>query len=78
VIKKIIIASCTTLIIFAGLFPPWVFRFRGVNIRHLGYSFIFTPPAGGEIDIRRLFIQWVMIALFFGVIYWFAKNKRQE
>ncbi len=81
------------LIVFFGLVTPWKqdIPIRGLNIeRSLGYSFFLNPPEEGkgsivgsdvvlaEIDYRRLFLHWFLIALVtLGLILSFGNRRKK-
>jgi hypothetical protein len=57
--------------VLMGIFPPWTdsFRFEQVISQGAaGYSFILDPPKAEyfhtiTIDLSRLLVQWVVVAL---------------
>jgi len=87
--EKIVILVAIAIIIFMGLFPPWTYTYimQGTcSEKATGYQFLFWPPApeGGHwrfgiyLDFKRLFLQWVMVAIStFGALLWLKiKNKQ--
>ena len=68
-------------LVVAGLIPPWreVLDLQALHQESpLGYAPIFLPPSGQSgrsvnIDVIRLLVQWVVIALVTGGIF-FALN----
>lgn len=87
--RKKVLAGGLVLVVLIGLFPPWEYTFnsafRGVPIascRPAGYAPIFLPPEpagqppldGVRLDLRRLFVQWALIASITGALI--ALRKR--
>jgi hypothetical protein len=72
--QKLALTIGAVIAILMGLFPPWAcisyFQFVGQS-NPAGYSFILSPPSpetdkpfsGVELDINRLVIQWIMVAI---------------
>jgi CheY-like chemotaxis protein len=75
--QKIMWVSWLLLLMFAGLFPPWLFTVdrsgsgnRTRAEKNAGYHFILTPPQpertyqgyGIRLDTSRLAIEWVSIS----------------
>lgn len=56
--RKVLLCGVVAAVV-AGLFPPWTYR--GILV---GYRFIFgSHNFRGYLDMRRLFLEWVLIAL---------------
>lgn len=82
--QKKIFLSAIIVIVSMGLFPPWTqsMQFSGQDLsKHLGYSFIFTPPKSiisgfdGKINVITLLVQWAVVALLGGgLIYYFKRE----
>ena len=70
--KKNIIASAVLMIVVMGAIPPWTV-FGGPNSNYpgvafpLGYHPIFLAPVIGTIDISRLLLQWILVAIIAGI-----------
>jgi hypothetical protein len=76
------------LIVLIGLVPPWTqsFQIRGISqIREAaGYAPIFAPPKPRfrdedyvvEMNIARLFLQWILVAVAGGTLIWTLKTEK--
>lgn len=52
------------LIALTGIFPPWIAMLQvGTTPRPwpLGHALVTSPPSGGQIDLRSLLVEWVVI-----------------
>lgn len=66
-----------------GIFPPWTDSFHYEQLHSqgaAGYSFIFDPPRAQllhsiTIDVSRLFVQWVVVALTVGCGFLYLKEQ---
>jgi hypothetical protein len=71
----------TALLVIAGLFPPWYFRYAGMK-RHAGLGFILTPPQLGRsaasIDIAQLFVEWIVIAAATFLAAWIMRESGER
>jgi hypothetical protein len=69
--QKTLIAIAALLIVVTGLFPPWTrhvsYMGYGVTIPK-SWSFILSPPYSSSVDISRLLITWVIIAVVTGAL----------
>jgi hypothetical protein len=60
--RKAIVWICTALIAATCLFPPWSSSGR-IEIAK-GYAWLFNPPDQlSHVDLSRLVVQWVLIAV---------------
>jgi len=77
------------VIVAMGIYPPWLYTFtaQGVNSReNAGYNCILTPPQPKEdiapygiiLDIPRLCLQWVIIAIVTGGLIVTFKDKKTK
>ncbi len=60
-----------------GIFPPWTTRSGYTR----GYGFIFSPPNQAvHLDQSRLVVQWMIITLIAGVLYfvWPSPKNQQK
>ncbi len=72
--RRKILALGIGLVALMGLFPPWLEVVKTNRVereRPAGYSVIFSPPkpTGGwwvKIDVSRLTVQWVVVAVIVG------------
>jgi len=71
--RKVLLCAVIAAVI-AGLFPPWnhtqSLAYRPTALKPAGYYFILDSPVpksfsdcGVSLDMRRLFVEWVIIAL---------------
>ena len=52
----------TILIVFTGLYPPWIFQPSPKFWRNEGYSFLWAPPhSRASIDFDRLLLEWIVV-----------------
>lgn len=87
--RRLVLAGGLVLIVLTGLFPPWEYTFSGAaggapitSSRPARYAPIFFPPKpadkslvhGVRLDLRRLFVQWVLVASITGALM--ALRKR--
>jgi len=65
--QQAILFSALILIVFLGLYPPWI-QFARSTIIDIGYAPLWSPPDTTIRDINypRLFTQWTMVALLAG------------
>jgi hypothetical protein len=80
--QKIALLVGFAIIVLMGLFPPWCW-----NIPHGGqyfhqagqYAFLFSSSdynyIGSEIDVTRLFIQWVVVGIATAGIMFLLKDR---
>jgi hypothetical protein len=60
------------LLIGATLFPPWTFKYARSS-----YGFLFHPPYGvATVNLTRLFVEWVLIALVTSGLFFSQSNSR--
>jgi hypothetical protein len=62
---KVILWAGLALIIGMGICPPYHMYQRDIAV-DLGYYFIASPPEYGEIDLKRLLIQWAVVCFAAG------------
>ena len=87
--KEIVVWVGIFLIALMGIFPPFSRTISGVGgtyiERGIGYYFILTQPnyevenwqIGVKLDISRLCVQWVTVAIVTGgLLYIFREKKR--
>ena len=68
-------------LILCCLFPPYHEKIRlgtSYTYRSLSYQSIFYPPQRGEIDFQTLFLEFVIIACIYGVIYVLTKKMHKQ
>ena len=86
--RKILIIAAFIYIIM-GLFPPWVYTydFRTMHSENpAGYALIFDPPwpdgnnegYGVRIDISRISVQWITLALVTASALLLVSGSRKE
>jgi hypothetical protein len=59
--------------IIMGLFPPWITKSGGM---FLGYSFLLREF--GHIDISRLAVQWIIVAVITGGLFLAFQEKKKD
>jgi len=75
--KRIVVVGSLAVILM-GLIPPWSYTFNYKSVQRTkpaGYALIIAPPsperkhvaAGVELDIKRLFVQWVVVSIAIGL-----------
>ena len=75
--RKLIISGWLAAFVVMGIFPPWTTRYGYTR----GYGFIFNPPNQAiHLDQSRLAIQWIIITVISGVLYfvWPSPKNQQE
>ncbi|MCH8347952.1 MAG: hypothetical protein IH901_05610 [Proteobacteria bacterium] len=73
--KKNIIIFAAGAIILMGVYPPF-HQVIGAGARlDKGYSFLWDSPPLASIDFGRLLLQWVIVGVIFGVVYYFRRDK---
>ena len=75
--QKVVTWAAIAVVILMGLCPPFHYRFRGVAF-DAGCHLIVAPPERGEIDMKRLFLQWMLVGLLAGALVWHLKGKASE
>lgn len=71
--RKLLLVGIAAAVLM-GVFPPWTDSFRYEQAHSqgaAGYAFIFDPPKAEimhtvSIDVSRLVVQWVVVALAVG------------
>jgi hypothetical protein len=74
---KLLVWVAVVVIVAMGLYPPWNLTETFTNGKFVDtrYGWIFSPPPGTtfpdgvwrpEIDLRRLLVQWTLVALLAG------------
>jgi hypothetical protein len=72
--KKIVIATGIAILAMT-LYPPFHGIWKG-NSMNFGYNFIFSPPnVISSVNVGTLFIQYVVIGIIGGFIWFSAKDK---
>ena len=67
-----ILIGAAVIFVAMGLFPPWTFTLHWASVHRekpAGYALIAWPPKPGRydpeygvrLDIRRLFVQWLVL-----------------
>ena len=73
--RTILLATAFVLIVML-LFPPFSRRFgQGVTVNR-GYSFIFAPPTGSDVNLALLALQYLIVVTVGGILT-IALNSRQ-
>ena len=66
------------VILITTLFPPYIYRLKGVIVSRV-WGFLFWPPAQGsfsmEIDLSTLFVEYILIAALFVLVMSFIMKK---
>ena len=65
-----IVIAALVIEILMGLFPPWRVLVPGEGLSiSIGYHPIFLPPNPiANIDLVRLFVQWVIVGLIAAIV----------
>jgi hypothetical protein len=87
--KRPIITIGIIVFIIMGLFPPWKYTLnaQGIHIeKPAGYALIIYPPKpeiiaeayGVRVDISRLVIQWIILAVATGGALFITNKQKQK
>ncbi len=71
--RKVLIAVCVVVVAII-VFPPFRVPIRG-GFRSPIYSFLFTPPGSGSVDVFMLITQWLGVLIVGGIIFFVLKDK---
>jgi hypothetical protein len=68
------------IFLLMGLFPPW---YRGEPVHSYKYGFLLAPPEFDprgftryRLDVHRLYVQWIMVAVVTGGLI--SKYQRRD
>ena len=75
--QKFILFCGVVLFVFCGLFPPWLYISDRGHTRSAGYSFILSAPPDARLDISRLAVEWLCIAVATGTV-WLLVSKPEK
>ena len=75
--QRLIIWAWVAVVVAAGIFPPWTWRdnIGGRIYSGSGYFLLFAPPSGGQVDVTRLIIEWIIATAIIAGLY-FAWPKK--
>jgi len=74
--QRICLAVGVALITLMGLFPPWITHLGLEGTTTGSYGFIAAPPYRAiGIDIIRLIIQWISVAIVIGAVTYALTEK---
>jgi len=76
----------TAVAVLMGMFPPWTKTFHYEQVHSegpAGYALIIEPPKADmlytvKIDLSRLFVQWIVVAMAVGggLLYFRQSGER--
>jgi hypothetical protein len=78
--QKIILLCGAVAFILCGLFPPWLFISYEGHTHAAGFKFILSPTTNGnfKLDIPRLTVEWLCIAVATGTVWLLAFKPKNE
>ncbi len=87
--QKICLWLGIVAIVIIGIFSPWLYTTTGNGLnskKNAGYSCILFPPPpkgvglryGISLDVSRLCVQWVIVAVVTGGLIVTLKDKKQK
>lgn len=63
--QKICLWVGIALVVLMGLFPPYQYK-PSVGVLDMGYHFLLYSDTIGEINIKHLAVQWIIVAVITG------------
>lgn len=67
--KQIVVVIFTGIFVLCGVFPPW----RSPGGFNSGYRMLLDPPNQSHVDLSRLLVEWVLVAVVGAVAWWLVK-----
>ena len=81
-IQKIVLLISIIVIVLMAIYPPWTFTGYILSSgfttpEHAGdYALITNPPGNCKIDLRRLGVQWAVVAIVAGGLLVVFKDSK--
>jgi len=76
-IQKTILLFGITIIVLMGVYPPWIKHGGSITGEDGGYRLITKRSKNFELDLKRLGVQWSMVAIATGGLLVIFKDSKQ-